>query len=84
MRTVLALGLLIALSATADAATVHHAKARHVGVHRSQDPMRSFNRSEGAVPGFAAGPARPGAAIWPPVLEDQTPSYDDPSKLGGG
>jgi hypothetical protein len=31
--------------------------------------------------------ARHGQAVdprFPPVLEDQTPSYDDPSKLGSG
>jgi hypothetical protein len=62
MRSVLALGLLIALCASADAARVHHAKSRHVIVHPAQ----------------AADPR------FPPVLQDQTPRYDDPSKFGGG
>jgi len=65
MRLVLALGLLIALSASADAARGHHSKPRHVIGH----------------PGF-----RPGPVVdprFPPVLEDQTPRYDDPSKFGG-
>jgi hypothetical protein len=62
MRSVLALGLLIALCASANAARVHHSKPRHVIVRPSQavDPR------------------------FPPVLQDQTPSYDDPSKFGGG
>jgi hypothetical protein len=79
----LALGLLITLCASGQAAALHHAKARQGSVHRSQDMIRSFNRSQDAVPGFA-GPARAGKPVWPPVLEDQTPSYDDPSKFGGG
>ena len=62
MRSVLTLGLLIALCASADAKTAHHSKPRHVIVRPSQvvDPR------------------------FPPVLQDQTPSYDDPSKFGGG
>lgn len=62
MRSVLALGLLIALCTSADAARVHHSKPRHVIVRPSPvvDPR------------------------FPPVLQDQTPSYDDPSKFGGG
>jgi hypothetical protein len=62
MRSVLALGVLIALCASADAARVHHAKPRHVVVRPSQDVDPRF----------------------PPVLQDQTPRYDDPSKFGGG
>ena len=87
MRTILtstlALGLLITLCTYGQAAALHHAKARHLDIHRSQNMIRSFNRSQDAVPGFA-DPARAGEPIWPPVLEDQTPSYDDPSKFGGG
>jgi hypothetical protein len=62
MRSVLALSLLIVLCASADAATMHHARPRHVIVRPSQpvDPR------------------------FPPVLEDQTPRYDDPSKFGSG
>jgi hypothetical protein len=44
--------------------------------------IQSFNRSQDAVPGFT-DPAKAGKPIWPPVLEDQTPAYDDPSKFGG-
>jgi hypothetical protein len=61
MRCVLALGILIALSASADAARVHRSKPQHLVVRPSQsvDPR------------------------YPPVLQDQTPSYNDPSKFGG-
>lgn len=69
MRSVLALGLLIALCASANAGRVHHSKPRHVIVHPSFSP--SFRPSQGIDPRF------------PPVLQDQTPSYDDPSKFGG-
>ena len=62
MRSVLALGLLITLCASADAATVHHSKLRHVIVRHSQ----------GVDPRF------------PPVLQDQTPSYSAPSKFERG
>ena len=72
MRAVLALGLLIALCASADAARVHHSKPRNVIVGPSQ----------GVGPRFV----RPGQSVdprFPPVLQDQTPSYNDPSKFGG-
>ena len=62
MRSILALSLLIAFCATADAAKLHHAKPRQAIV-RSSPPVD---------PRF------------PPVLQDQTPSYNDPSKYGGG
>jgi len=61
MRCVLALGLLIALSASANAAKVHLSKPRQVIVRPSQSVDPRF----------------------PPVLQDQTPSYNDPSKFGG-
>jgi len=69
----LVLGLLIAPCAVAQAAHVHHVKSRHAMVHHGR----------GAIPGFA-GPAPTVDPRFPPVLEDQTPSYDDPSKFGGG
>jgi hypothetical protein len=62
MRSVLALSLLIALCASANAARVHHSKPRHV----------------------ITRPSQPVDPRFPPVLEDQTPSYDDPSRRGGG
>lgn len=77
MRTtwikVLALSLSIGAFASVQAATPHHAKVRHSALHRNHDPMRSF-----AAPTTTIDP------LHPPVLEDQTPSYDDPSKFGGG
>ena len=70
MRSVLALSLLIALCAPANAARVHHAKPRYVIVRPVQHvivrPVQSPDPRD------------------PPVLQDQTPSYDDPSKFGGG
>jgi hypothetical protein len=73
MRFVLALSLLIALCASANAATAHHAKRRHVTVGPNQRVIPSF-----AAPTWNGDPRNP------PVLEDQTPSYDDPSRRGGG
>jgi hypothetical protein len=66
MRYVLAIGLLLAFSASADAARVHHAKPRNLilrvepAVEPRVDPR------------------------FPPVLQDQTPSYNDPSKFSVG
>ena len=72
MRSVLALGLLIALCASANAATVHHSKPRHAIARPSQSVDPRFVRpSQSVDPRF------------PPVLQDQTPSYNDPSKFGG-
>jgi hypothetical protein len=50
MRSILALGLLIALSASANAATVHHSKPRHVIVRPSQGLTAPGARF--AVPGW--------------------------------
>jgi hypothetical protein len=77
MRPVLALGILIALCAAADAA-VHHAKSRHVIVGPSQ-----------GVPNYATpGGVRierddsvPGGLR---TTHDDPPDYDDPSKFGSG
>jgi hypothetical protein len=72
MRSVLALGLLIALCASANAARVHHSKPRHVIGRPSQSLDPRFVRpSQSVDPRF------------PPILQDQTPSYNDPSKFGG-
>jgi hypothetical protein len=72
MRFVLALGVLIALCASANAARVHHPKSRHVILRNSMD----------AMPGFVAPAAR--NFVAPPLRFDDTPSYNDPSKWGGG
>ncbi|MFH0296451.1 hypothetical protein AAFX91_04300 [Bradyrhizobium sp. 31Argb] len=71
MRAFLALGLLISLSASASAATMHHHfEPRHIMV-----PPGPFY----AVPGWAYEAPRP-----PVHYYDDTPSYNDPSKFGGG
>ncbi len=77
LASVLGLGLLIGVCASADAATVHHPKRRHVVVR----PHESLN-----VDGLNFGPAGSSwayAPARPPVHYDDTPSYDDPSKFGG-
>jgi hypothetical protein len=55
-------GLLITLCASANAATVHRSKPRHV---------------QGLFLHYAVPPR-------PPFHYDDTPSYNDPSKFGGG
>jgi hypothetical protein len=80
MRSVLALGLLIALCASANAAARgHHAKSGHVIIHPSQAVTPSY---------FTPGGARiyrddsvPGGLR---TYHDDPPAYDDPSKFGGG
>jgi hypothetical protein len=80
MRAGLALCLLIALSASANAAARgHHAKLRHVIVRPSQAVIPNY-----AAPGgvriyrddFVPGGLR--------TDHDDPPPYDDPSKFGGG
>ena len=66
MRYALALSLLVAFSASAEAAKLHYAKPRHLILRASPDVEPRID------PRF------------PPVLQDQTPSYNDPSKFGGG
>jgi hypothetical protein len=56
----------------ARAETVHHSNLRHV-VHLN----RGLTLGP-AVSGWAYAPPRP------PIHYDDTPSYDDPSKFGGG
>ncbi len=73
MRSIWALGLLIALCASAEAATAHHSHARHRVVVR---------HNQGFIPGYAV-PGWAYAAPRPPVYFNDTPSYDDPSKFGG-
>jgi hypothetical protein len=61
---------LITLSASASAATVHrHFEPRHVIIHPG--PLYT-------VPGWAF------EGLRPPMHYDDTPSYNDPSKFGGG
>lgn len=73
MRSALALGLLMALSASADASTVHHARIRY---HHHVFLPRGVTSSFAAVPNWTYRPPRPS------LHYDDTPSYDDPSKLG--
>jgi hypothetical protein len=77
LATVLALGPFITLCASADAATVHHQKRRHVVVR----PNEGVN-----FDGLNFGPAASSwnyAAARPSMHYDDTPSYNDPSKFGG-
>jgi hypothetical protein len=67
MRSLLVVGLLVTLCASASAAAARH--SQHVVVHRSERYV---------VPGLAY------RAVRPPIHYDDTPSYDDPSKYGGG
>jgi hypothetical protein len=71
LTSALAFGLSLALCASAQAAAPH-AKSRHATVHRGRN----------VIPGFAVPTTVD--PRFPPVLEDQTPRYDDPSKFGGG
>ncbi|WP_407174563.1 hypothetical protein [Bradyrhizobium sp. STM 3562] len=72
MRAVLALGMLVALGASAASATAHHPRSRH-HVFIRPGVASSF----AAVPGSVYAPPRP------PVYYGDTPSYNDPSKFGG-
>jgi hypothetical protein len=76
MRAVVALGLSIALCNSGNAAAPHPARSRHLKIRDGRD------RGPVPAPTFSV-PNRTGKVLWPPVLEDQTPSYDDPSKFGG-
>jgi hypothetical protein len=80
MRSVLALGLLIALGASANpAARGHHAKSQHVIVRPSPAVIPSY-----ATPGgvrIYRDDSVPGGLR---TYHDDPPAYDDPSKFGGG
>jgi hypothetical protein len=65
--------------ASASAVTVHRAKPRHIIVRPGQGFTSGY-----AVPGWAYAPPRAYAPPPPVVHYDDTPSYDDPSKFGGG
>jgi hypothetical protein len=73
MRSILVLGLLIALSTSADAATMHHSRTRH---HLSPDAASSFN----FAPGWGYERTAPSVHY-----EDVPPAYNDPgpNNLGG-
>ena len=73
MRSGLVLCLLITLCPSANAATVYRSKPLHVIVRARQGLNLSF-----AAPSWTI--ERPG----PSIRYHDTPSYDDPSKYGGG
>jgi hypothetical protein len=72
MRSVLALGLLVAVGAFAQAARAHHHHSRH----------HVFIRP-GAASSFAAAPGWVYEPLRPPIRYHGAPSYNDPSKFGG-
>jgi hypothetical protein len=79
MRSVLALGLLIALCASANAATRgHYAKSGHVIVHPSQAVIPSY-LTPGGVQIYRDDSVPGGLRTY----HDDPPAYDDPSKFGG-
>jgi hypothetical protein len=66
----LVLSVAIPFTISPSAAKEHHSRPRHTVVrHRYY-----------ASPGLVAVPR----VVDPPVIQDQTPSYNDPSKWGGG
>ena len=79
MRSVLALGLLITLCASANAATVRHSH-RHAVAHSNQGLIM------GPDSGWAYTPRGPRAQYVPgPVYNDQPdPTVDSPYKNWGG
>jgi hypothetical protein len=68
MRSLLAVGLLMTLCASASAATVHH--PRHHVIARQALDYAVLRRAY-----LTVGPA---------VRYNDTPSYNDPSRFGGG
>jgi hypothetical protein len=80
MRFVLALGIFIAFWDSASAAArVYHAKPRHVLVRGSQAAIPGY-----AVPGSAGIERDDSVPGGFRATHDDPPSYDDPSKFGGG
>jgi hypothetical protein len=73
MRSILVLSLFMTLCASANAATLHHHRARHHVVLPA-----------GVASSFAAVPRSAYAPLRPTDPYDDTPSYNDPSKFGGG
>jgi len=79
MRSVLALCLLIALCASANAARGHHAKSRHVIDRPSKAVIPSYVTPGGVR--IYRDDSVPGGLR---TDHDDPPAYDDPSKFGGG
>ncbi len=78
MRFFFALGILIVFAVSANAAArVHQAKSRHVIVRPGQAVIPSY-----AIPdGIRRDDSVPGGFR---TTHDDPPSYNDPSKFGGG
>ena len=76
MRSVLALGLLIALCASANAARVHHSKPQQVIVRPNPDMIPVYGSPEWER--FVGSPE------WERLRRKDIPSYDDPSKRSPG
>jgi hypothetical protein len=77
MRYILALGLLLALSASADAARLHHARSP---LHAIAGPVPSY----GPVPSDPYRVPAYGSPEWERLHRENMPSYDDPSKQSPG
>ena len=79
MRSVLAICCLIALCASANAATrLHPAKSRDVIVRPPQTPTSTFDTPSGQR--LIRDPSVPGGLR---TLHDDPPGVNDPSKFGG-
>jgi hypothetical protein len=80
MRSILVLGLLIALSTSADAATMHHSRTRH---HLSPNIASSFNFAPSR--GYERTAQSVHYEYAPPAYNDPGPAYNDPgpNNLGG-
>lgn len=78
MRAILALGLLIALCASADAAPAHHRR------HATVSPNQGY--SERALSGYAYAPDRPVVrqVPYPMPYDDQPSMYDNRYPNWGG
>ena len=77
MRAILALGLLITLCASADAAPAHHRR------HATVSPNQGY--SERAISGFAYAPEGPVVRQAPyPMYDDQPSVYENRYKNWGG
>jgi hypothetical protein len=59
----------------------HVADRARVKTHEEWRNSNAYTPSQVVIPGYT-GPIRNGLPS-PPVLQDQTPSYDDPSRFGG-
>lgn len=80
MRSVLALCLLMALCASANAAAKgHHAKSRHIIVRPNQTVIPDYATPAGAR--IHRDDSVPGGLR---TDHDDPPAYDDPSKFGSG